>query len=130
MLIYRCIQVFDVNFQVVYGLIGDQDWNLTMIYGISCIGTGLVVLLLPAATTYWLMATLCALFGFFVSANYSLMTVMLVSYLGLDKLTQAYGLLMMIQGIANLGGPPLAGNTSFILFCRFLLKKKVQLYMK
>lgn len=95
--------------QVIYGLIGDQDWNLTVIYGISCIGSGLAVLLLPAATSYWLMSTLCGLFGFFVSANYSLMTVMLVGYLGLEKLAQAYGLIMMIQGLANLGGPPLAG---------------------
>lgn len=95
--------------QVFYGFIGDRDWNLTVIYGISCIGSGLAVLLLPTATSYWLMAVLCGLFGFFVSANYSLMTVMLVGYLGLNKLAHAYGLIMMIQGVANLGGPPLAG---------------------
>ncbi|KAK7113314.1 monocarboxylate transporter 9-like [Littorina saxatilis] len=95
--------------QVLYGLIGDQDWNLTVIYGISCIGSGLAVLLLPTAKEYWLMSVLCGLFGFFVSANYSLMTVMLVGYLGLERLANAYGLVMMVQGLANLGGPPLAG---------------------
>ena len=97
-------------YQVIYGLVGDQDWNLTVIYGISCIGSGLAVLLLPTAKSYWLMSVLCGLFGFFVSANYSLMTVMLVGYLGLEKLAHAYGLIMMIQGLANLGGPPMAGN--------------------
>lgn len=56
------------------------------------------------------MAVLCGLYGFFVSANYSLITVMLVEYLGLDKLAHSYGLIMMIQGMANLGGPPLAGE--------------------
>ena len=95
---------------MIYGLVGDQDWNLTVIYGISCIGSGLAVLLLPTAKSYWLMSVLCGLFGFFVSANYSLMTVMLVGYLGLEKLAHAYGLIMMIQGLANLGGPPVAGN--------------------
>lgn len=95
--------------QVFYGFIGDRDWNLTVIYGISCIGSGLAILLLPTANSYWLMAVLCGFFGFFVSANYSLMTVILVAYLGLDKLAHAYGLLMMIQGVANLGGPPVAG---------------------
>ena len=98
--------------QVVYGLVGDQNWNLTVIYGISCIGSGLAVLLLPMAKVYWLMSVLCGLFGFFVSANYSLMTVMLVGYLGLEKLAHAYGLIMMIQGMANLGGPPMAGKCS------------------
>ncbi|KAL8610545.1 hypothetical protein ACOMHN_060465 [Nucella lapillus] len=95
--------------QVIYGLVGDQDWNLTVIYGISCIGSGLAVVLLPTAKSYWLMSVLCGLFGFFLSANFSLMTVMLVSYLGLEKLAHAYGLIMMIQGLANLGGPPMAG---------------------
>ncbi|XP_076444382.1 monocarboxylate transporter 9-like [Babylonia areolata] len=95
--------------QVIYGLVGDQDWNLTVIYGISCIGSGLAVVLLPTAKSYWLMGVLCGLFGFFLSANFSLMTVMLVSYLGLEKLAHAYGLIMMIQGLANLGGPPVAG---------------------
>nr|KAG5691324.1 hypothetical protein BaRGS_014023 [Batillaria attramentaria] len=94
--------------QVFYGFIGDRDWNLTVIYGISCIGAGLAVLLLPTANSYWLMAVLCGLYGFFVSANYSLMTVMLVNYLGLEKLAHAYGVIMMTQGAANLGGPPLA----------------------
>lgn len=95
--------------QVIYGLVGDQDWNLTVIYGISCIGSGLAVVLLPTAKTYWLMSVLCGVFGFFLSANFSLMTVMLVGYLGLEKLAHAYGLIMMIQGLANLGGPPMAG---------------------
>lgn len=95
--------------QVFYGFLGDHDWNLTVIYGVSCVGSGIAVLLLPTTSSYWLMAVLCGLYGFFVSANYSLITVMLVEYLGLDKLAHSYGLIMMIQGMANLGGPPLAG---------------------
>ena len=94
---------------------GDQDWNLTVIYGISCIGSGLAVVLLPTATSYWLMCVLCGLFGFFLSANFSLLTVMLVGHLGLEKLAHAYGLIMMIQGLANLGGPPMAGILIFRL---------------
>lgn len=81
-----------------------------MIYGVSCVGSGIAVLLLSTTSSYWLMAVLCGLYGFFVSANYSLITVMLVEYLGLDKLAHSYGLIMMIQGMANLGGPPLAGE--------------------
>lgn len=100
-----------LNYQVIYGLVGDQDWNLTVIYGISCIGCGLAVLLLPTAESYWLMSVLCGLFAFFESADCSLTTVMLVRYLGLEKLANSYGLIMMIQGLANLGGLPMAGNS-------------------
>ena len=117
----HCIAVLAVVVcQVIYGLIGDKHWNLTVIYGISCMGSGLAVLLLPVAKSYWLMTILCGLFGFFMSANYSLITVMLVSYLGLKKLANAYGLIMMFQGLANLGGPPLAGTLT-ILFLSLLV---------
>ncbi|VDI73766.1 ERI1 exoribonuclease 2 [Mytilus galloprovincialis] len=41
--------------------------------------------------------------------NYVLSTLILVEFLGMDKLTNAYGLTMLIQGIANMIGPPVAG---------------------
>lgn len=50
-----------------------------------------------------------AVFGFTIGAYVGLTSVILVDLLGLDKLTNAFGLLLLFQGIASLVGPPLAG---------------------
>lgn len=50
-----------------------------------------------------------AFFGFTIGAYVGLTSVILVDLLGLDKLTNAFGLLLLFQGIASLAGPPLAG---------------------
>lgn len=39
-----------------------------------------------------------------------LTTLFLVQYVGLDRLTNAYGLLSMIKGFATMTGPPIAGK--------------------
>lgn len=99
--------------QVIYGVIGDTSCNLTVVFGVSVVASGVVVVLLPFAESYWFMAVLCGLYGFFDAACYALITAILVSYVGLDKLAHAYGLVMMGKGLANLGGPPVAGKLSF-----------------
>lgn len=48
-------------------------------------------------------------FGLFIAANYALTSIILVELISLERFTNAYGLLLLVQGIANLIGPPLAG---------------------
>ena len=52
----------------------------------------------------------CTSFGFTIGAYVGLTSVILVDLLGLEKLTNAFGLLLLFQGIASLVGPPIAGN--------------------
>lgn len=52
---------------------------------------------------------LSGFFGLFIAANYALTSIILVELITLDRFTNAYGLLLLVQGIANLIGPPLAG---------------------
>ena len=49
----------------------------------------------------------------FAAVFVPLTTIFLVHYVGLDKLTNAYGLLNLIKGLATMAGPPLAGWTQF-----------------
>ena len=95
--------------QIIYGILGDRQISLSILYGTSLIACGVTVMLVPSFTSYLAMAVLSGTFGFFISANYSLGTVILVEFLGIDKLSNAYGLTMLKQGIANLVGPPVAG---------------------
>ena len=71
---------------------------------------GLATLILPLVTSFPALAAVNAAFGLFVSANFALVTVILVQLVGVDRLTDAFGIVSFAQGIANLFGPPLAGN--------------------
>lgn len=51
-----------------------------------------------------------SVFGFTIGAYVGLTSVILVDLLGLDKLTNAFGLLLLFQGIASLIGPPIVGK--------------------
>merc|ERR1719266_3197037 len=59
--------------------------------------------------TYTTQAIYCAIFGATSGAYVGLTSVVLVDLLGLDKLTNAFGLLLMFQGIASVIGPPIIG---------------------
>ncbi|WAR19210.1 MOT9-like protein [Mya arenaria] len=65
--------------------------------------------LFPFCTSF---ATLCAFsvcFGFFIGYFPPLQILIMVEYLGLDKLTPSVGFLQMAKGPAALVGPPMAG---------------------
>ncbi|RWS06607.1 Monocarboxylate transporter 9-like protein, partial [Dinothrombium tinctorium] len=95
---------------VIVGYFGDKPWiEATTLYSILiCLG-GLSMSLLPWVHSYKRMAFLASVYGFAISANYSLVSVILVDIISLDKFTNGYGLLLLVQGIASLIGPPIAG---------------------
>ncbi|XP_042240009.1 uncharacterized protein LOC121878082 isoform X2 [Homarus americanus] len=96
--------------EVLMGYVGDQAWSSPMlIYNISMVICGLSVLSMPFITNYWLLAVASAVFGLFISANYALTSVILVELVSLEAFSKTYGLLLLIQGVANLIGPPLVG---------------------
>ena len=57
-------------------------------------------------------AIYCAVFGATSGAYIVLMPVVLVDLLGLDRLTNALGLISLFQGIALIIGPPIIGKLS------------------
>ena len=61
-------------------------------------------------TDYTSQAVFCAVFGVTSGAYVGLTSVVLVDLLGLDKLTNAFGLLLLFQGIASVLGPPIIGE--------------------
>ena len=59
---------------------------------------------------YTSQAMYCAVFGICSGAYVGLTSVVLVDLLGLDRLTNAFGLLLLFQGIASVLGPPIIGK--------------------
>jgi len=95
---------------VFVGYIGDKPWlDPTHLYSFLICCSGLSVFLIPLLTSYTSLALLSSLYGLTISANYALVSVILVDLVSLDKFTIGYGLLLMVQGIASLIGPPFAG---------------------
>lgn len=93
------------------GYAGDQSAIDTLsFYNTMTSVAGLATLVMPAATSFPALAVLNAAYGFFISANFALTTVILVELVGVERLTDAYGIVSLAQGVANLVGPPLAGK--------------------
>ncbi|XP_064615167.1 uncharacterized protein LOC135479278 [Liolophura sinensis] len=96
--------------RIVFGWLSDrQSVNRLHLYNCALTICGLWTALSPLCTTYpWLIAY-AASFGLFIGVYVSLTSVVLVDLLGLEKLTNSFGLLLLFQGVATLIGPPIAG---------------------
>ena len=65
---------------------------------------------------YASQAVYCAVFGVTSGAYIGLIPVVLVDLLGLNRLTNALGLINLFQGIAIIIGPPIIGKLSTLHF--------------
>lgn len=55
------------------------------------------------------LCILGAIFGLTFASSFSFIPIILVRLVELDEFTCAYGLVLMVQGVGNLIGPPLSG---------------------
>lgn len=101
-----------VLLQILLGWAGDRAWvNASVVYAVCMALCGAVTALIPIfVSDYYTLCAISGAFGLFIAANYSLTSIILVELITLERFTNAYGLLLLVQGIANLMGPPLAGK--------------------
>lgn len=93
------------------GWLSDKEWiNRLYLYNTCLVICGVSMGLSVFMNTYTTQAIYCAIFGVTSGAYVGLTSVVLVDLLGLDKLTNAFGLLLMFQGIASVIGPPIIGK--------------------
>ncbi|XP_035213360.1 monocarboxylate transporter 9-like isoform X2 [Stegodyphus dumicola] len=98
---------------VIVGFIGDKPWiDSSLLYSGFILISGVSLVLLPLTINYYITASLVGIYGFAISANYTLVPVIIVNLISLDNFTGAYGLLLLVQGVASLIGPPVAGALS------------------
>ena len=99
-----------VSGRLLSGWMSDQPWchplYLTRaVVTMSCI----LPFLLSWVDHLWMFAGLSLLFGFLTGQWIAATSPLLVSLLGIDQLSQAFGLLTFVRGVASLISPPLAG---------------------
>ena len=80
-----------------------------VVTNISFFLTGVCIIVFPLLSTFTEFIILSLLFGLCIAALVTLTSIVLVDVLGLEKLTSAFGLLIMFRGAATIMGPPLAG---------------------
>ncbi|XP_052869576.1 uncharacterized protein LOC128275200 [Anopheles cruzii] len=109
-LLISIIGILNMVGEVVLGWMGDRkSVNANYTYAICMALCGIVTALVPLFHDYTHLSALAGGFGLFIAANYSLTSIILVELISLERFTNAYGLLLLVQGVANLVGPPLAG---------------------
>ncbi|XP_055758525.1 monocarboxylate transporter 9-like isoform X1 [Salvelinus fontinalis] len=95
--------------KLTLGILADVRWiNSLFLYAFTLLGTGAALLLIPISKSYVGLQILSAVVGFF-SGNWSLTSYITTKIVGLDKLTQAHGILMFFGGFGIVLGPPVVG---------------------
>ncbi|XP_050306726.1 uncharacterized protein LOC126743600 [Anthonomus grandis grandis] len=97
--------------RIILGYVSDKPWiNRLQVYNWSLTICGATTAISAFCASFYTLAVYCAVFGFTIGAYVGLTSVILVDLLGLEKLTNAFGLLLLFQGIASLIGPPIGGG--------------------
>lgn len=109
-LIVSIVGIIHTIGNIVFGFLGDlKRVNRSSLYSASMWVTGLGLAMVPLSRDYLSFAAFDAIYGFFVAASEALSCVLVADILGISKVSDGYGILMFLQGIANLVGPPFAG---------------------
>ncbi|KAJ8365655.1 hypothetical protein SKAU_G00144860 [Synaphobranchus kaupii] len=91
------------------GILADFRWiNSLYLYAFTVVGTGIALLIIPVTKNYLGLQILSAVVGFF-SGNWAITPYMTTKIVGIDGLTQAYGILLFFGGFGIMLGPPVVG---------------------
>ncbi|CAG9562438.1 unnamed protein product [Danaus chrysippus] len=96
--------------RIACGWVADFPWMDSLLLNNICLVIATIsVAVTPFCTTYAAYVAVAIAFGIAISGYISLTSIILVDLLGLDKLTNAFGLLILFRGAAAIVGSPLAG---------------------
>ncbi|KAK0179893.1 hypothetical protein PV327_005604 [Microctonus hyperodae] len=96
--------------RITLGYISDKPWiNRLLTYNLCLTICGISTVLSAFCYSLTSFVIYASVFGFTAGAYVGLTSVVLVDLLGLEHLTNAFGLVLLFQGIASFLGPPIAG---------------------
>ncbi|XP_043517301.1 monocarboxylate transporter 12-like isoform X4 [Frieseomelitta varia] len=96
--------------RIILGYVSDKPGvNRLLIYNLCLTICGISTILSTFCTSFASFTFYSSIFGFTSGAYVGLTSVILVDLLGLNRLTNAFGQLLLFQGFASFLGPPIAG---------------------
>lgn len=97
--------------RIVFGFLSDQKFiNRLILYSTALFVCGIATAFSTISSAYPVFVTYAVVFGILVGVYVSLTSVVIVDLLGLEKLSDAFGLILLFQGVATVAGPPIAGS--------------------
>ncbi|KAK2182537.1 hypothetical protein NP493_350g01027 [Ridgeia piscesae] len=112
-LLFSCINIMSTISRVVTGWVTSMDFaNSIIISSTGMTVAGVATVLCAFSSTYSLLVMYAVVYGISIAAFISLQSIIIVDLVGLDMLTNAFGLLCLFKGVACYCGPPLAGLVS------------------
>ena len=73
---------------------------------------GLATMTVPFYTAYWQFLVFCVPFSIGVACFAALRSVIVLELIGLEKMSNAFGILLTFMGVGAVVGSPMAGKTS------------------
>ncbi|XP_064615456.1 monocarboxylate transporter 12-like [Liolophura sinensis] len=109
-LLMSAIGISNLVGRVVFGSLGQfRRLDVSVMYGVAFALSGLAIILMPALHGYVLRMVLGSLFGMLSGCFGTLLVPILAALVGLHRFSNAYGLLLIFEGLGALSGAPFAG---------------------
>ncbi|BFZ00924.1 hypothetical protein BsWGS_03963 [Bradybaena similaris] len=110
-LLVSVIGITDLAGRLFFGWFSDLKFMPRRYGFVGCMAiSALLNLAAPAMTTFPALVTYAALYGLFAGSYMALISVMLADVLGIEKLSSAYGLVMLVMSLGLLPGPLICGE--------------------
>lgn len=105
------IGIFNIACRVLCGIIADRpEMSALQVSNIATIIAGISMLFVPFCTELWHYIVFCVPFSAGVACFAALRSVICVELIGVEKLNNAFGILMVFMGIGAVAGGPIAGK--------------------
>lgn len=82
-----------------------------LVYNIVMFGVGIVSMVIPSLHGFQSFAVISSCYGVLAGTYVAQKSVVVVDFLGVEKMASSFGLLLGFQGIGSLFGPTLSGKT-------------------
>lgn len=107
-------------FVLLVSFFSEQSLSIIIyfIYFFFFVVCGISTALMPLAVhNYTYLIILAMIFGISFSSSFSFIPILIVHLVELDDFTCAYGLVLLVQGVGSLIGPPLMGIICRLFYC-------------
>lgn len=105
------IGVLNIVARIGCGILADRpEVSALAVNNFALIAAGLATMTVPLYTAYWQFLAFCVPFSIGVACFAALRSIIVVELIGLEKLSNAFGILLTFMGVGAVVGSPLAGE--------------------
>ncbi|XP_033759184.1 monocarboxylate transporter 12-like [Pecten maximus] len=109
-LLISIIGISNTVTRILVGWVSDQSWaDCLLINNVALLVGGLITCFVPFYKIYAVLGIYSVLFGAAIAAFVSLRSIIMVELMGIERLTNAFGLVTLCQGLSSFIGSPIAG---------------------